>query len=138
MEWKWTKGEPYERSRRPTKVQHQHQNQKQNETQHQTELAFSDEHFIKEIEKSAYESSLNHDENTWDILNQSIYNGGFRMSNKREDLDSKIADRHLIQQIGSNPFLSNTNYIDDMNLRDKFLKPMNTTSEREKTNQMDK
>ena len=136
MEWKWTKGEPYERSRRPTKVQHQ--NQKQNETQHQNELAFSDEHFIKEIEKSAYESSLNHDENTWDILNQSIYNGGFRMSNKREDLDSKIADRHLIQQIGSNPFLSNTNYIDDMNLRDKFLKPMNTTSEREKTNQMDK
>ena len=134
MEWKWTKGEPYERSRRPTKVQHQNQN----ETQRQTELAFSDEHFIKEIEKSAYESSLNHDENTWDILNQSIYNGGFRMSNKREDLDSKIADRHLIQQIGSNPFLSNTNYIDDMNVRDKFLKPMNTTSEREKTNQMDK
>jgi len=131
MEWKWTKGEPYERSRRPTKVQHQNQN----ETQRQTELAFSDEHFIKEIEKSAYESSLNHDENTWDILNQSIYNGGFRMSNKREDLDSKIADRHLIQQIGSNPFLSNTNYIDDMNVRDKFLKPMNTTSEREKLSQ---
>ena len=128
MEWKWTKGEPYERSRRPiyTKAEEQQSNN----------ISFTDENYIQEIEKSAYSASLNHDENTWDILNQSIYNNGFRTSNKREDLDSKIADRHLVQQIGSNPFLSNTNYIDDMNIRDKFLKPMNTTSEREK-NQTD-
>lgn len=119
MEWKWTKGEPYERSRRPTKEQNQNQ-----------EIADNDA-FSKEIENSAYSSSLHHDENTWDILNQSIYNNGFRTSNKREDLDSKIADRELIQQIGSNPFLSNANYIDDMNARDKFLKPVNTKSERE-------
>ena len=118
MEWKWTKGEPYERSRRPLKDK--------------PEISFTDENNNQEKEKSAYSASLNHDENTWDILNQSIYNNGFRTSNKREDLDSKIADRHLVQQIGSNPFLSNTNYIDDMNIRDKFLKPINTTSEREK------
>jgi chitinase len=129
MEWKWTKGEPYERSRRPIYTKTEEQQQSNN-------ISFTDENYIQEIEKSAYSASLNHDENTWDILNQSIYNNGFRTSNKREDLDSKIADRHLVQQIGSNPFLSNTNYIDDMNIRDKFLKPINTTTEREK-NQTD-
>ena len=121
MEWKWTKGEPYERSRRQTKVVSQ-EKEKENEI---------DYNMNKEIETSAYTSSLNYDEHTWDILNQSIYNG-FKNSSKREDLDNKIADRELIQQIGSNPFLSNTSYIDDMNIRDKFLKPVNTTSDREK------
>jgi hypothetical protein len=125
MEWKWTKGEPYERSRRPTKEEC---------VKISKNISFSDENFSAELEHSAYTTALNHDENTWDILNQSLYNNGFRTSNKREDLDSKIADRHLIQQIGTNPFLSNTNYVDDMNVRDKFLKPINTTSDRETTN----
>jgi len=122
MEWKWTKGEPYERTRRNANVTHQ-----QN-------TPVAEEQLNKDLEASAYTSSLNYDENTWDILNQSIYSNGFKMSNKREDLDHKIADRELIQQIGCNPFLSNTNYIDDMNIRDKFLKPINTTTDREKTN----
>jgi hypothetical protein len=109
MEWKWTKGEYYERTRRNKKIDNQNNID------------------ISEIEKSAYTTSLNHDENTWDILNQSIYNDGFRQSNKREDLDFRIADRDLIQQIGINPFMTQTNYIDDISIRDKFLKPINTT-----------
>ena len=56
MEWKWTKGEPYERSRRIFKEQEEKDSEK----------------FNKEIEKSAYSSALNHDENTWDILNQTL------------------------------------------------------------------
>ena len=56
MEWKWTKGEPYERSRRIFKQEEDKDTEK----------------FNKEIEKSAYSASLNHDENTWDILNQSL------------------------------------------------------------------
>ena len=54
MEWKWTKGEPYERSRRIFKEQSDKDIEK----------------FNKEIETSAYSTALNHDENTWDILNQ--------------------------------------------------------------------
>ena len=114
MEWKWTKGEPYERSKRIIKSADQIEDIK-----------------IEEIEKSAYSSSLNYDENTWDILNQSIYND-FRQSNKREDLDSKIAGREIVQQIGVNPFLNQTNYIEDVATRDLFLKPINTTQEKEK------
>jgi hypothetical protein len=110
MEWKWTKGEPYERSRRLKHVQQ-----------------MENEEFSKNMETSAYTSSLHHDENTWDILNQSFSNSEFKVSNKREELDSKIANRELTQQIGFNPFLGESSYINDISIRDQFLKPINTT-----------
>ena len=123
MEWKWTKGEPYERSRRHLKqyIEEKEYMEKEQDTK-----------FSKEIEQSAYTTSLNHDENTWDILNQSIYTQGFRQSNKREELHDKMANRDLVQQIGNNPFLSNqTNYAEDITIRDQYLKPLNTSEERE-------
>ena len=115
MEWKWTKGEPYERTKRMKQL-----------------IEIENKEFIKEIETSAYSSALNYDENTWDILNQSLYGNcssenGFKVSNKREELDSKISDRKLVQQIGFNPFLAENNYVNDITVRDRFLKPVNTT-----------
>ena len=110
MEWKWTKGEPYERSRRLKKVQE-----------------LENKQFSKDMDSSAYTSSLNYDENTWDILNQSLSGGGFKVSNKREELDTKIANRELVQQIGFNPFLGENSYADDIAIRDQYLKPQNTT-----------
>ncbi len=123
MEWKWTKGDPYERSRRIIKTDENTNNK-------------IDIDCLKQIEESAYTSSLNHDENTWDILNQSIYNG-FKRESKREELDFKIADRELVQQIGFNPFLGNQNYLQDIQIRDQFLKPMNTTQEKIKQPESD-
>jgi hypothetical protein len=120
MEWKWTKGEPYERSRRQKHVE-EYENKK----------------FSKEMESSAYTTSLNHDENTWDILNQTQAGSGFKVSNKREELDSKISDRGLVQQIGFNPFLGETNYVNDIGIRDQFLKPVNTTQGSTKASQSD-
>ena len=119
MEWKWTKGEPYERSRR------RYNNDQNNEE----ELLTESNQISKELEISAYSSSLNYDENTWDILNQEAASNGFKLSNKREDLDLKIADRQLIQQRGFNPFLSENNYVDDVTVRDNYLKPQNTTND---------
>jgi hypothetical protein len=116
MEWKWTKSEPYERSRRLKHVEE-----------------YETKKFSKDMESSAYTTSLNHDENTWDILNQTLSGSGFKVSNKREELDSKITDRDLVQQIGFNPFLEGTNYVDDIGIRDKFLKPVNTTQDETKT-----
>ena len=110
MEWKWTKGEPYERSRRLKHVQE-----------------LENKQFSKDMDSSAYTSSLNYDENTWEILNQTIANPGFKVSNKREELDTKISDRDMVQQIGFNPFLGETSYVNDVSIRDQFLKPMNTT-----------
>jgi hypothetical protein len=110
MEWKWTKGEPYERTKRLKQL-----------------LEIEDTEFSNEMDNSAYSSSLNYDENTWEILNKNISNMDFKISNKREELDSKISDRKLVQQIGYNPFLGENNYIDDITIRDEFLKPINTT-----------
>jgi hypothetical protein len=112
---KWTDGEPYERSRR---------------MKHQVQMM--NEKFSKDMESSAYTSSLNHDENTWDILNQSLSGAGFKVSNRREELGNKLADREMVQQIGFNPFLGQSNYAEDISIRDQFLKPMNTTQDETK------
>ena len=139
MEWKWTKGEPYERSRRIYKEQEQnHQpklNQHQEVNQQPTQYQEHDEiqnkvFFDKHLEQSAYSSSLHYDEETWNILNDKVATNGFKVSTKREALDQKIADRDKMQQIGFNPFLSHSNYADDITVRDNFLKPMNTTEGR--------
>ena len=119
MEWKWSNGIPYKKSKRPNKNDLIEENIEQQD---------EDEIFSKKIEESAYSSSLNHDENTWDILNQ----GFLKQSNKREALDNKIADRELVQQKGFNPFLSESNYVQDISNSDMYLKPVNTTLEREK------
>ena len=112
---KWTDGQPYERSRR---MKHQ--------------IQMENERFKKDMDTSAYSSSLHHDENTWEILNQSISGSGFKVSNKREELGNKLANREPVQQIGYNPFLGETNYINDISIRDQFLKPMNTTHDETK------
>ena len=112
MEWKWTKGEPYERSRRLKHVQE-----------------LENKQFSKDMDSAAFSSALNHDENTWDKLNQTQAGAGagFKSSNKREELDTKIAGRDMIQQIGFNPFLGESSYVNDISIRDQFLKPVNTT-----------
>ena len=112
MDWKWTDGQPYERSRR---------------MKHQIEIENAE--FSKNMESTAYNSSLHHDENTWDILNQSLSGSGFKVSNKREELGDKLANREMVQQIGFNPFLGQSNYVDDISVRDQFLKPQNTTQD---------
>jgi hypothetical protein len=120
MDWKWSNGEPYKKSKRPNKNDIIEDNKEY--------LQDENEMFSKEVEKSAYSTSLNHDENTWDILNQ----GFLKQSSKREILDNKIADRELVQQKGFNPFLNESNYVQDISNSDMYLKPMNTTLEREK------
>jgi len=122
MDWKWSNGIPYKKSKRPDK---------NNNITEEEQEQIQDEVFSRKVEESAYSTSLNHDENTWDILNQGLYNG-FTQSNKREALDDKIANRELVQQKGFNPFLSDSNYVQDISNSDMFLKPINTTEEREK------
>lgn len=121
--WKWSNGDKYERSQRIIK------NSKTNLEN------FSDENYSVEIEQSAYTSSLNHDENTWDMLNQAFISNAFRQSNNREELDTKLSNRELVHQIGVNPFMQNSNYVEDLTTCDNFLKPQNTTFDRVKFNE---
>ena len=114
MEWKWTKGEAYERSRRIPNNSIPVDNS--------NELG-------KTMEELAYSSSLHHDENTWEILNQSF--NGFRSTNKRADTDKRLAERDMIAQVNMNPYLVNNNYVEDIDVHSNFLKPQSTNLDKE-------
>ena len=144
IEWKWTKGAPYAKSQRPLKNDNNNNNisniatnNNNNNNYSEIDSNYDNQNTVseKEVEHSAYSISLNHDENTWDILNQGLYNNDFRQSNKREDLDSKISGRELVQQCGYNPFMENSNYANDISVSNQFLQPQNTTLGREKNEQ---
>lgn len=129
MEWKWTHGGSYVRSKRQY-------NSRNDDTNNDINHDINDAKFNKEIEKSAYTTALNHDENTWDILNNIQGQGqgiqDFRQVNKREDTDKKLAERDLICQVSMNPYLTTNNYLNDVSTRDTFLKPQATNWDREK------
>lgn len=122
IEWKWTLGQPYERSRRLPS-----ENQNQNFT-----YETNNDPPPVVVEENAYLSSLNHDENTWDMMNPSFVENNFTNSNKREYTDQKLAERQMFGQINMNPFMTKNNYVDDISTRDQFLKPMATNWDREK------
>ena len=49
-----------------------------------------------------------------------------RISNKREDANTKLSERCMIENISQNPFLSRNNYLNDLQVQDEFLKPKNS------------
>jgi hypothetical protein len=122
MEWKWVKGETYQKSKRPVIT-------KTEDTTNQIDL----DQLNKDHQLGAYTSSLNYDENTWDILNQSVSQNGFQNSNTREELDTKISNRALVQQVGTNPFFDEKDYVDNVSIRDQYMKPINTTTDQTTT-----
>ena len=95
--WKWTLGEPYYKSARPEKQ------------------TTSNSDIITEYDTQQ------------SAINQSLADDLGTTSNKREELDNRVADRELVQQRGANPFLSSqSSYVNDIVVRDMFLKPINT------------
>jgi hypothetical protein len=128
MEWKWTHGGSYVKSKR--------QYNSNKTTIDDINQDIKDAKFNKEIETSAYTTALNHDENTWDILNNIQSQGqsieDFRQVNKREDTDKKLAERDLMCQVSMNPYLTSNDYLNDVANRDTFLKPQATNWDREK------
>ena len=117
--WKWSTGEAYYKSARPVKEPEQVK-----------------EHVKEQINSQVINKSLNDDPfNTNDSELISITNSMFSRNQnptgtRREDLDTKIADRELISQRGVNPFLQNTTYVNDIVARDMFLKPLNTSQDK--------
>jgi hypothetical protein len=101
--WKWTLGEPYYKSARPEK------------------------------QTSSESSNINEYDTQQSAITQSLADDLGTTSNKREELDNRVADRELVQQRGSNPFLtSQSTYVNDIVVRDMFLKPINTSQDRVK------
>ncbi len=118
--WKWSTGEAYYKSARPEK----------NEQQQQQDVGYDSQ--INAINQSlADDSFFNQDSDLINITNSMFSRNQNSSGTRREDLDTKIADREMISQRGVNPFLQ-TSYVNAVLARDMFLKPINTTFERSK------
>jgi hypothetical protein len=116
--WKWSKGEAYYKSARLEK-----QEEKEQET-----IGYDSQ--TNAINQSlADDSFFNQDSDLINITNTMFSRNQNSSGTRREDLDTKIADREMITQRGVNPFLQ-TSYVNDVVARDIFLKPVNTTFER--------
>jgi hypothetical protein len=107
--WKWSISEPYYKSARPEK--------------HKPEST-TNHHVENDSQQNAINHSLNDD--TIDIDN---------VNNRREMLDNKMAGREPVLQRGANPFINQSSYVNDIVVRDMFLKPINTTQGRVKNNE---
>ena len=44
-------------------------------------------------------------------------------SNKRQNMNDKLNSRYMVQQTNQNPFLSSTNYVEDLDIQENFLRP---------------
>jgi len=118
--WKWSTGEAYYKSARPEKK----------EKQQQVEIEYDSQR--NAINQSlADDSFLKQDFKLINITNSMFSRNQNASGTKREDLDTKIADREKIAQRGVNPFFQSS-YVNDIVARDMFLKPINTTFERSK------
>jgi hypothetical protein len=122
--WKWSTGEPYYKSARPEKT-----GEKSN-----TNL---DPNYEYDSQKNAInqcladDSFFNQDSDLLNITNSLFSRNQTANETRREDIDTKMADRELLAQRGVNPFLQ-TSYVNDIVTRDMYLKPVNTTHGREK------
>jgi hypothetical protein len=123
IEWKWTCGEKMEKTPRISQTiakkgeyyqEDLYQSQQQNSSTH---------------ERTAYEQSLLSENDIWSIDGSVFID---KPLNKREDNYNKMSEREMFGQINQNPFLVQNNYLDDLMNQEKFLKPMSTTSEKEK------
>ena len=118
MEWKWSIGEKVEKTPRII-VNSQQEEEKTNSNMNDYS------------EKNAYQQSLLSENDIWNLDGFQFANED-KTLNKREDNYNKISEREMIYQINQNPFLSEQNYLHDLMIQEKFLKPISTSIEKEK------
>jgi len=44
-------------------------------------------------------------------------------SNKRQNMNDKLSNRYMVQQTNQNPFLIGSNYVQDLDVQENFLRP---------------
>ena len=112
--WKWTLGEPYYKSAR---IERRVETQVSTNDSNVTEYDSQQNAINQSLEDIDYDNEHNNEHNI--------------SSNKREEIDNRAAGRELVQQRGANPFLTaQSSYVNDIVVRDMFLKPINTSQEK--------
>jgi len=117
--WKWSNGETYYKSPRQEKKEEINSNYEYDSQKNAINQSLEQDSFF------------NQDSELLSITNSIFVNNQNQLGTRREEIDTKMADRELIAQRGVNPFLQ-TSYVNDIVTRDMFLKPINTTQGRNK------
>jgi len=125
IEWKWTCGEKMEKTARIS------QKIMKKEEYYEEDPYQQPQNISENHERSAYEQSLLSENDIWSIDGSVFID---KPLNKREDNYNKMSEREMFGQINQNPFLVQNNYLDDLMNQEKFLKPVSTSSEKEKNN----
>ena len=121
IEWKWTQGEPYEKSARRI-------NQRQ-ATQFESQINYDDN--SQQTSQIAFQQALLSENDVWSLEEQQVFVNPNKPMNKREDTYNKMAEREMVGQIGMNPFMQR-NYLEDVIVQENFLKPISASLEKEK------
>ena len=136
IQWKWTIGENVERSKRKVGINVNGINV--NGINVNTNTNDICDGYQKTVEKFAYDASLHHDENSWELYNTTQANSTSLQQSmdtmpgsKREDTDKRMAERQMFSQKSLNPYLTNNDYVNDIVVSNNFLKPVSTTTEKE-------
>lgn len=125
-EWRWSNGETYLKSARKIK--------ENTGEQEQAEVEEQDQYHINNNTTMDPHSAINQSLEGFDsfLFDTKFSRNENASGNRREDLDDKISGREHIFQRGTNPFLQSVDYVNDIVTRDRFLKPQNTTFEKNK------
>jgi hypothetical protein len=139
-EWKWTKGEVYYKSSRIKRDKDRDRDRDKDLNNINEDYEYENYNQINDSDNAIKQSlngfnDLEYQYHQYDNYNENsikFTRNENPSGNRREDLDCKISERELLFQRGTNPFLSNTNsdYVNDIETRDNFLKPKNTTSDK--------
>lgn len=114
-EYKWTNGIPYEKSKKNERA---------------IENALSVLTYNNEQVQQLQEQSKISPTFQSNIQSQQLTH------NKRELSNDKINERMMFSQINQNPFLANHNYIEDISIQEKLLRPKNSNFELDSFNKL--
>ena len=106
QELKWSLGEKYEQSTMADREKYTNEN-------NNTNANFDNSNDYNQMKSLLFEDGTE---------------SCMRVSNKREDANTKLNERSMIESIQQNPFLPRNNYINDLQVQDEFLKPRNSNS----------
>jgi hypothetical protein len=108
-QWRWSNGIPYEKSSIKKVI----------------------EKTIEDKVENKMEDSVCHNP-ALSTCNETLYSRN-DFVNRREETYNKMSLRTMSNQINQNPFLLNCDYVNDLMTQDKYMKPINTTFEKVKT-----
>ena len=113
-EWKWSKGDNYQKSPKKPK-----------------QIEQTDEDVVNTCLKDEIIYEIPNGGNNQVIDISKIPKGFIHKENRLNGQNEKLSSRHMIVQKGINPFVNTENYVDHLNTETSFLRPKDSNFSRE-------